>query len=197
MENERELTGGESLALIAKTINDAKNEFRNTGISIMYWGIVVTICALVTFLNYYLRWHWLDYIWFLTIAAIIPQIFIAKKESEARKFRTLQGKFISGIWLSFAFAILLLFFIPMVHPVPQIDFVFLILYGIPTFATGFGCKCTPMIVGGIACWIFAIASLYLPQHYMALLNAGAALLAWFIPGLILRRQYLAAKEEHV
>jgi hypothetical protein len=197
MENEKELTSGESLELIARTINDAKNEFRNTGISILYWGAIVTVCALVTFLNYYLRWHWLDYIWFLTIAAIIPQVFINKKEREERKFKTLRGELIGGIWLSFGIAIALLFLIPMFRNIPQIDFVFLILYGIPTFATGYGCKCTPMIIGGIACWIFAVVSLYTPNHYMALLNAGAALLAWFIPGLILRREYLKAKEEHV
>jgi hypothetical protein len=197
MENEKELTGTESLELIARTINDAKNEFRSTGTSVLFWGAIVTFCGLVSFLNYYLRWHWLDYIWFLTLAAVIPQIFITKKEREERKFKTLQGALIGGIWLSFAIGIIILFLIPMFHNIPQIDFVFLILYGIPTFATGYGCKCTPMIIGGIACWIFAIASLYTPFHYLALLNAAAALLAWFIPGLILRRQYLKAKEEHV
>lgn len=197
MENDKQLTSQESLELITRTINDAKNEFRSTGTSILFWGAIVTICSLAVFLNFYLRWGWLNYIWFLTIAAVIPQIFITKKERQERKFKTRQGELIAGIWLSFGIAIFLLFMIGIFHGMPQINFVFLILYGIPTFATGYGCRCTPMIIGGIACWVFAIASLYTPFPYMMLLNAAAAILAWFIPGLILRGQYLKAKTKHV
>jgi hypothetical protein len=54
-----------------------------------------------------------------------------------------------------------------------------------------------MIVGGIACWILAILSTFTPFPYEMLYLAAGAQLAWFIPGLILRKCYLQAKRKHV
>lgn len=197
MENEKELTNQESLDLIARTIQEAKNEYRSTGISILYWGIIVTFCSLVSFVNYYLRWNWLGYIWFLLFVALIPQVIISRKERQEKKVKTQHEDIIGGIWLSFAFAIFLVFIFGMIRNMPDMTAIVLILYGVPTFATGYGRKCRPMIIGGIACWIFAILSLYTPFPYVMLLNAAAAQLAWFIPGLILRRRYQKAKMQHV
>jgi hypothetical protein len=45
--------------------------------------------------------------------------------------------------------------------------------------------------------VFAIACMYTPFPYSILYSAAAAQLAWFIPGLILRRRYLKAKRGNV
>ncbi len=64
MENEKELSGGESLALIAKTINDAKNDDSGIPVSVSCFGAASSLFApylrpWALFLNYYLQWHWL------------------------------------------------------------------------------------------------------------------------------------------
>ena len=74
---------------------------------------------------------------------------------------------------------------------------YLIIYGVPTFSTGVARHFKPMIWGGIACWLLALLSIHFNYPYTMLLMAAAALLAWFIPGLILRRRYRKLKEEHV
>jgi len=74
---------------------------------------------------------------------------------------------------------------------------YLILYGIPTFAIGYGRKFRFMIVGGIACWVFSFLSSLTPSPWQLLYLAGGAQLAWFIPGLILRKKYLQERSKNV
>ena len=198
MEKEKELTSQESLELITSMINKTKADFRDTGVSALLWGSLITICALVTFFNgLYWKQDWLYSIWLLTVLGVIPQILISRRERKARKHKSHQEDLIGGVWLSYAIAVLLLTFIQGDRDIPNINSMYLILYAIPTFTTGFGRRFKPMIVGGIACWVFAVLSLITPWPYKILYNAAGAQLAWFIPGLILRRAYLKAKQQHV
>ncbi|MEP6513623.1 MAG: hypothetical protein ABJA79_07130 [Parafilimonas sp.] len=196
-QEEHQLTEQESLELITRMINKAKSDYAETGISALMWGTVVTFCSLAVFAGYYMHWPNIDYVWFLTFIAVIPQIIISIRERKKRKFTTYSNDAMGGIWISFGITMFLLsYFTSEVHvenPTP----LFLIVYGIPTFATGFTCRFKPMIIGGIACWIFSIICIYISFPYTMLLTASAAQLAWFIPGLILRKRYLKAKLQHV
>jgi hypothetical protein len=196
-EEEKELTSRESLELITRMINKAKNDYLDTGMSTLLWGGIITICSLATFFNFYLQWAALDYIWFLTIAAIVPQVLISVRESKSRKLKGYEADLMGGIWISFAIAVFLLSYFVNKYQMPQGTALFLVIYGIPTFTTGYARRFRPMLIGGIACWIFAILSTLSPFPYTILYLAAAAQLAWFIPGLILRRCYLKAKRQHV
>jgi len=196
----------ESLQLITKMINKAKSDFVETGISALMWGSVISFCALVQFISNFYPLSWARNVWILTISAIIPQIIISTRERKQRKFKTYHADAMSGIWLAFAITMFLLSFyvnalqIQMKLPIYQlhIETLFLTVYGIPTFATGFTRRFTPMIIGGIACWVFAILSFFTAYPYTMLFYIAGAQLAWFIPGLILQRRYLKAKKgQHV
>ena len=197
IEQESPLTGEQSLQLITSMINKAKNEFFDTGLSALLWGSVITFCALVTFANHWLRWGFLDYVWFLTIAAVAPQVIIAMREDRKRRYKSHDGSLIGGIWFAFAIAIFLFSYVASVYPFPQETSVYLIFYSIPTFAIGIGRRFRPMLIGGIACWILAILSTFTPSPYEMLCLTAGAQFAWFIPGLILRKCYLQAKRKHV
>jgi hypothetical protein len=197
MNEEQQLSEQESLELITKMINKAKCDYKETGVAALMWGIVITFCSLVSYINYYEKWQWAQYIWFLTFIAVIPQIIISVRENKRKKYKTYNDDAMGGIWISFGISIFLLSFFLSLYDVPSGYSLFLILYGIPTFATGFARRFTPMIIGGITCWAFAIISMYIKFPYAMLLTAAAALIAWFIPGIILRRRYLKAKESNV
>jgi hypothetical protein len=197
MQNEKIMTERESLEIITQMINKAKSDYRETGVSALMWGSIITLCSLITFAAYFLQWQWTRYIWWLTFIAVIPQIIISRNERKRRKYKTYNDDAMGGIWISFAIAIFLFSFYFNMFQVPSAATIVLVLYGVPTFATGYTRKFTPMIFGGLACWVFAIASMYIAYPYPLLLTASAALLAWFIPGLILRRRFLKAKEQHV
>lgn len=195
--DEKPLTGEDSLAIITAMINKAKCEYHDTGISCLLWGSVVTVCSLVTFANYWLKIEVLDYIWFLTVAAVVVQVIISMNEAKTKKFTSYTDAAMGGIWISFGIAIFMFSFYTSKFQVTHANAIFLICYGIPTFTTGFMRNFKPMLIGGIVCWALAIAGMYTLHPYTQLYAAAAAQVAWFIPGLILRKRYLEAKRGNV
>ena len=192
----------ESLQLITTMINKAKSDFVETGISALMWGSIISFCALVQFVSFFYQLPFAPYVWALTFLAVIPQIIISVRERRRMKFTTYHADAMSGIWLAFAITMFLLNFYVNALQVPpaqlHVETLILIVYGIPTFSTGFTRRFKPMIIGGIACWIFAILAFYTAYPYTMLYYIAAAQLAWFIPGLILQRRYQQAKKgQHV
>jgi hypothetical protein len=180
-------------------IHKARRDYLDSGLSALLWGSVISFCSFTSFLNAkYWGIEQFNYIWFLTFVAVIPQVVIAIREAKARKYRTYDEDHMGGIWISFAIAVFLLGFIFGKFPSNDAQpAVYLMLYGVPTFATGYSRRFRPMLIGGIACWVLAVVSLYCGYPYTLLCITVAALLAWFIPGLILRSRYLKAKKTHV
>ena len=189
------MTGQESLELISRMISGARKDYYETGVSSLLWGGIITICSLVTFANYYLQWPGLGYIWFLTVAAVVPQIIISIRERKRRGFKTHDQDLMSGIWISFGISMFLLSWVMSYINVPFQPPVYMVVYGIPTFTVGYGRRFRPMVIGGIACWVLALLALFAAFPYIMLYMAAAAQLAWFIPGLILRKRYLKAKAQ--
>jgi hypothetical protein len=197
MDSEKPMSEQESLALITQMIHRAKCDYEDTGISALMWGIVITFCSLVAFAGWMANFAATENIWLLTIVAVVVQVIVSVRERKRKKYSSYEDTSIGGIWISFGIAIFMVsFYSGKLQPHSPVT-IFLILYGIPTFATGFSKNFRPMVIGGIACWVFAVASMYTPFPYAILYGAAAAQLAWFIPGLILRRKYLKAKNGNV
>lgn len=187
----------ESLALITQMINKAKCDYEETGVGALIWGCIVMLCSLLTFGNFYWHIQWINYIWFLTLIAVIPQIIISIRAAKKKKYKTHNDDAMSAIWISFGISLFLISMFTGKYPLSSSASLFLIMYGIPTFSTGYIYAFKPMIIGGIIFWLFAIICLYINFPYTMLYTAAGALTGWFIPGLILRRRYLKAKEKNV
>jgi hypothetical protein len=197
MEQEKELTGQESLELISRMISKAKRDYYDTGLSSLLWGSTITFCSLIAFVNYYLKWPVFDYVWFLTFAAVIIQGMISAREKKLRRRKGHDEDLMSGIWISFAIAMFLVSWVLSWFNLPFLTSIYMIIYGIPTFTTGYARRFRPMLIGGIACWVFSMLAMFTPFPYVMLYMAASAQLAWFIPGLILRKRYLKANKENV
>jgi len=197
MEQEKELTGEESLELISRMINKARQDYYDTGLSALLWGSIISFCSLVTFVNHWLHWQYLEYVWFLTLAAVFPQVMISIRENKNRGYKGHDHDLMSGIWISFSIAIFLVSWVLSWFNLPQLSSIYMIIYGIPTFTTGYARRFRPMLIGGIACWVFSLLSIFTKFPYVMLYMVASAQMAWFIPGLILRKRYLKAKKENV
>lgn len=194
---EDDLSHKESLALIEEMIYKAKNSYHESGVSALLWGSIIMLCSVVSFANTWLKLPWLNQVWLLTILAVVPQVIISIRESKVQKFKSHTDDAMSGIWISFGIAIFLTSYYVNVLRTEGSASLFLILYGIPTFATGYAERFTPMIVGGIVCWVSAVVSFYTALRIDLLLFFVSAFFAWFLPGLILRTTYLREKRTHV
>ncbi|HQR94507.1 MAG: hypothetical protein B7Y15_14535 [Bacteroidetes bacterium 24-39-8] len=80
---------------------------------------------------------------------------------------------------------------------PSLYSIYILVYAFPTLVTGITKKFTPMLVGSGIAYTCFIISLYTASKYDFLLGAVTAITCWFIPGLILRKRYLAQKRQHV
>ena len=86
---------------------------------------------------------------------------------------------------------------PLTPFAPSFTSVFLLIYALPTLFTGLVTRFRPMIVGASLTYVFFVVSLFTEVKYDVLLAAAAALVCWFIPGIILRRKYLKSKAANV
>lgn len=166
-------------------------------------------------------------VWLLTFIALVPQVVITIRESRQKRILTYEETAMNAIWIVFAISIFALVFynnaVPRIaenyyakegielfekniatgeittfHPyILSVSSVFLILYAVPTLATGLARKFTPMIVGGIICYMLFLISCFTNYKYDMLLHAIAGIINWLIPGLILRRLFLKGKSGNV
>jgi hypothetical protein len=74
---------------------------------------------------------------------------------------------------------------------------YILIYAFPTLVTGLVKKFKPMIIGAIITYVLFMISCFVESYYDFLLGGIAALLCWFIPGVILRRKYIAQKKANV
>ena len=214
---DKEITYEEGFQLIRSMIASARESYHSTGIGAMMWGIVIAVCSLVNFLELQYQFKLPFDIFWLALVAIIPQILISRKESREKKMKAHDDRFIKYLWIAFGICIFLLIhsinlvfinwapvskeYTALSGHAPSFRFseftasLFLMLYGLPTFVTGAACRFKPMLWGGVLCWGCAVITAYTPVKVDLLLMAFSAIVAWFIPGLIMEKVYRLAKKE--
>ena len=216
-QEEKTLSEKESLDLIARMINKAKDACHDTGISAIMWGALIAICSLVRLSELQFGYKLPFDIYLLTLFAVIPQIIFSVREKKQRKVKNYDDVFMDAIWTGFGISIFLLIVIMNVMynqwaPAAE-EYVkatgkssgfrlyefnapfFLLLYGMPTFATGMSMKFRPMLFGGILCWVCCVLSLFTPVKIDLLLLALSSVFAWLVPGIIMEKDYRKAKRE--
>lgn len=183
----------QSLELITGMINKAKNKFTESGTLYLVWGVAVLICSITQFV----LWNFFDYkqayyVWFVTwIVYIYQAIFLFRKKKNER-VKTYTDEILGYVWICFIVCFFIMIFIMIYSKNFELIYsAILVLYAIPTFLSGAILKAKPLIIGGICCWVLACTSLFIPLNYHLLLISTAVLVAWIIPGIYLRKKYLA------
>jgi uncharacterized membrane protein len=174
-------------------INRARNQFSENGHLYLVWGWVVLVCSvaefvLIRFYNY--QQHYL--VWMLTWLAVIYQFFYLYKNRKKEKVKTYTGEIVSYVWIVFVILMLLTIFInssQLGNKAGVINPFILALYGMPTFLSGKILQFSPLVMGGIGCWILAIISLYMPYDFQILFFGLSVIIAWIIPGYLLSNRY--------
>ncbi|MEO0065060.1 MAG: hypothetical protein RI983_386 [Bacteroidota bacterium] len=220
MAKESTFSEQESLQLIAEMIKKAKGSYHDTGIGSLLWGAVVAIASGVNFLQREYDFKLGFDIWWLVLAAIIPQVYLSIREKKIKKAKQYDDDLIDSVWLVFGISIFAMGFYQNIVPVqtekliaqegwtmmkhyadgrpdevirpftPSLYSVYILLYAFPTMVTGMVKKFIPMKIGAIVTYGLFILSLFTESRYDMLLGSIAALVCWFIPGIILRKKYL-------
>src|SRR5437762_1972492 len=95
----------QSLKVINEMINKAKAAYWDTGVSAMMWGIVITICSVVRLSELQFNYKLPFDIYWIAVAAIIPQVLISTRENKKRTVRTYDEFYLDYIWSAFGITI--------------------------------------------------------------------------------------------
>jgi FtsH-binding integral membrane protein len=193
MEKETSFSHAESLELIESMINQAKNRFNEDGFLYLLWGWVVLLCSVAEFILLRIQFQKHYLVWTLTWAAVIYQIFFLRRKRRKEKVRTYTDEVIKYVWITF---IVMMFLAGVLIGAIQgaeyyklIDPLFLVLYGMPTFLSGVILRFKPLMWGGIGCWLLSVLCTVIPVEYHLLLVSVAMIIAWIVPGYLLRLKF--------
>jgi hypothetical protein len=111
MDAEKKMSEQESLRLIAATIQEAKGGYyHDSGIGAIFWGTVISIAGLMTFLTLHFKWEndfdW----WLLALGALVPQLFISIWEGKHKVVKTHVGRALDIVWILFGCSIFAIIF---------------------------------------------------------------------------------------
>lgn len=195
MENDNNFSPQQSLQLIESMINRAKDKYAEDGFMYLVWGWLVFGCSLLQFILMHIAHYEKHYIvWLFTLPVFIYQYFYVSKKYKRKTVITYTDSIIGFVWITFAIVIILLGFLigflTTGEYYTHIIHILLAVYGIPVFLTGVIVRFKPLIYGGIACWVLCVLSTFIKNYdFQFLLIPVAMLLAWIIPGYLLRAKY--------
>lgn len=194
METEK-LSAEKSLELITEVIAQARKKFEENGFIFMFWGALIAIASIGQFLllkNEYYAIHWYPY-FLMPLGAIYSFYYFSKKEKRYRHNQI--SRIVSYAWIFLSINMLALGFIFGRLLQANLIPVILILLAVGTIISGVSVRSRLLLFSGILINLSAFAGFYIPILYQSLLMGVVAIVAVFIPGIILMTQY--KKKENV
>lgn len=185
MNDEKELSGEESLKLINEMIYEAKGYYYESGISGLIYGFAVLLSALLA----YARDEKIITLPFSPFYILVPVFFVQSwiqiKENKKKLARTHTDSTVDYVWLSFFLTSIAAFAGSFAGFTYIIITIILFLAGFATFLTGMIVKFNYHKITGIICLLLAIISFFMQNKNVYLLLAITSIMIWIIPGFIL------------
>jgi hypothetical protein len=179
----------QSLLLIQSMIQKTKGNLSANRFYFLLWGWLTLVAILGQFflkvvLLY--RHHYL--VWLLTFAGVAITIWHTQRQGRKRKIKTYIGQSMQYLWIGMGISFFVLSFIISSSKVGWLQAwpFFILLYGLGTFVSGNILQFTPLITGGVICWVLACASAFFPFDYQLLFAAAAIIASYLVPGYLLR-----------
>lgn len=188
---EQNFSNEESIQLITKMINHAKNYYYESGLGCLLWGFTNLICFVLAYLRDTGKISLPFNPFILMVITFIVQVYYDRKENRIKKAVNYLDEVNKYVFTAFGISVLVL---TIAGGMTNIGYVvlpmLLLLFGIPTFISGCINKFTPMIIGGISCWVLSVVAFMNKDQYSSyLLVALGATTAWIIPGFIQRARF--------
>jgi hypothetical protein len=189
MENEEKMmTGEESLKIITEMINKTKVNIRQGSFHLLFWGWLLTFCSLSDWLlARFSSYAHPYYVWFLVIPAAFVSMIYGFVNGRKEKVHTYAGSLYMWTWIGFLFAAIVLFIVH-AKSMETVTSYILLLAGLPTFLSGFIIKFKPLIAGGICFWIVALLVHFVSPSLAPLGTSIAMLIGYLIPGYMLKNK---------
>jgi len=186
--NEKIMTGEESLRIITEMINKTKVNIRQSSFHLLFWGWLIVACSLTEYLLFKLTDYatpW--YVWFLVIPGVFVSMIYGFVTGRKEKVYTYATILYVWTWIGFLFAAIVLFII-LSNNLQAVGPFILLLAGFPTFMSGLIIKFRPLIFGGITFWILTPLAQFAGPDIAMLTMPVAIIIGYLIPGYMLKRK---------
>ena len=178
----------DQLDLIERTINQAKRSVHKGSGHFLIWGYGLAIAAL---LQYTLtvtegapRFQWVPWPAVALIGGVVAALYERSRGEDASEPT---DRIFAYLWSAFGVTLFLIVLITVSLGQDPNPFVILLM-GLPTFVSGGILRSSALLVGGASCWPIGTGAAFLDPPDTALTIALALLLAYVIPGHVLRHQ---------
>jgi hypothetical protein len=179
------LSAHQSLDIITGMIRQAQGTVRRSSFHFLLWGWVVALANMGMFTLIYLNYPRPYLVWLLAIPAWFISMYYGYKYGNNSTGTTHIERITMWLWISFGVIVFTLVFFG-----SQINFklnpVILLVSALPTFISGLMIRFKPLVIGGIAFWIFGIVCFLVPMYYHYLIGALAVIVGYIIPGYLLK-----------
>lgn len=194
--NEKTLSHQESLELIERMIQSARNKVTESGFHFFLWGILVVLASMsqyVMILNGLGKES--NLVWLLMPVIGVPAalVYEFRRSKQANKHTSDSEASYGKLWLGFGITLALMIFLSINLEVNPISFI-LGLVGLATFVSGSLLRFSALTFGAVVFWIAAAACLFVSNQNQLLINAVATALGYLIPAWML---YQRSRKAHV
>jgi hypothetical protein len=189
MENKDSMSGEESLQLIRRMIDTAKQEIDDDSFYYLFWGWLVFSSCLIHYVMLQMNSAYAGISWMILmpLGAVITMIYGRRQDKKSRK-RSYLDDLMKYVLISFLVSLTLVLgfgFKLQLNAYPMV----MVVYGFWLFVSGGALKFRPLILGGIVNWILAAVAFFFPFEMQLLILAVAVLLGYIIPGHLLKSRY--------
>lgn len=189
------LTPEESFNIINKAISNFKMNYKENGKSFLLWGWMLTLASFSHFVilrilhskeAFELEGLFSMGIWLVFgLAAFIIQFFMERNITREKKVYSYLDIYLKKIGyitaLSFSVAIFICIKLEILPPP-----IMLLVGGIITSIAGVLLKFKPLVIGGMAFFLFSVASTFVSNEYITLIAGAAIICGYLIPGYFLK-----------
>jgi hypothetical protein len=187
---EREINPKESMAIINAMIDTAKNKLADDGFFFIFWGWLITFCAITHYITIRMEIPYGEWVWiiFPPLGGIVSMIY-GRKQDKAKKVKTHIDTYLGYLWGGFLISMAITLIFMNWHGIKATYFFLMILYGLSTFVMGGFLNFKPMIIGSFFSFAFAGLSVFMGELDQLLCISGALLCSHIIPGHLLRSSF--------
>ena len=189
------LTPEDSFNIISKAIANFKMNYKESAKSFLIFGWIFTLASFSNFIilkilhskeayqsmGLYSLGNWLVF----GLIGFIFLFFMIRKEKRIKKVYSHLDGYTKKLWTVIAASFIIGTFICIkleITPPP----IMLLIAGIATTTTRLLIKFRPVIIGGMAFFIFSIATTFVSNEYIALIVGVAIICGYLIPGYLLK-----------
>ena len=193
MEAEKPMNSEESILIIQRMINTAKEDLEDNSFYFLLWGWLVFAACIINFILIKISFgsEGIGWLILMPLGGVWSSIY-GYRQGKRQRSTSYIYDLMKYVLIAFFVSLMIVLFFMNKLGLATYPMVMLI-YGTWLFISGGALKFRPLIIGGIINWTLAMVALFFFFEQQLIILAVAVLFGYIIPGHMLRRKFKSGK----